>query len=53
MNLTLNKQQQSSLIWMMDEFIKTHSSFNEFDTYAKDISTAKYILTKLTRVKDV
>jgi len=52
MKLTLNETQINSLTWILDEFIKTHSSFNEYDTYAKDLDTAKYILTKLTQKKE-
>jgi hypothetical protein len=54
MKIEFNKQQQNSLIWMMDEFIKTHECSKHIykkDIYKKDIETAKYILTKLAKNK--
>jgi hypothetical protein len=45
MKIEFNKQQQNSLSWMMDEFIKLHEE-SEY-IYKKDIKTAKHILTKL------
>jgi ribosomal protein S17E len=49
MNILLNKKEQESMIWMLDNFIKLHEP--DYENNKTDIENAKSILTKIIKNK--